>query len=148
MSEWWAIAMLLSGGLFAGGVVSIAWERLPAWNASDPFEFRAAFAYTLQRVDRLQPALAAVSLISTIGFAISADGGARTLAGLAAAGFGVILVGSGAWLVPLQRRLVAPRPEEAHVDTATLRRQWFRGHQIRATVALLSLTLSVVAVVS
>ena len=148
MSEWWAIAMLLSGGFFAGGVVSIAWERLPAWNASDPFEFGAAFAYTLRRVDRLQPALAVVGLISTIGFAISVDGGARILAGLAAAGFGVILVGSGAWLVPLQRRLVAPGPEQPHVETEKLRRQWFRGHRIRATVALLSLTLSVAAAVS
>lgn len=148
MSEWWAIAMLLTGGLFAGGVVSLAWERLPAWNGADPFEFRAAFAYTLRRVDRVQPALAVVGLISTVGFAISADGGARTLAGLAAAGFGVILGGSGAWLVPLQRRLVAPGPEEPQVDAEKLRRQWFRGHQIRATVALLSFTLAVVAVVS
>lgn len=89
-----------------------------------------------------------VGLISTIGFAISADGGARTLAGLAAAGFGLILVGSWAWLVPVQRRLGAPGPDEAQVDTEKLRRQWFRGHQIRAMVALLSFTLSVVAVVS
>lgn len=66
MSDWWAIAMLLSGGLFAGGALSIAWERLPAWNSADPFEFRSAFAHTLQRVDRLQPALAVLGLISTI----------------------------------------------------------------------------------
>jgi hypothetical protein len=148
MSDWLAIAMLLSGGLFAGGGLSLAWERLPAWKAVDPLEFRAAFAHTLQRADRLQPALAAVGLISTIGFAISADGGARTLAGLAAAGFGLILVGSGAWLVPLQRRLVARGPEEPQIDTEKLRRQWFQGHRIRATIALLSFTLSAVAVVS
>jgi hypothetical protein len=145
VSDWLAIAMLLSGGLFAGGVVSLAWERLPAWNGADPFEFRAAFAHTLQRVDRVQPALAVVGLISSIGFAISADGDARTLGGLAAAGFGLILVGSGAWLVPLQRRLVAG---EGQIDTDNLRRQWFRGHQIRAAVALLSFSLAVVAAVS
>jgi hypothetical protein len=117
-------------------VVSLAWERVPAWNGADPLEFRAAFAHTLQRVDRVQPALAVAGLISTIGFAISADGGARTLAGLAAAGFGLILVGSGAWLVPLQRRLVARGPEEPQVDTEKPRRQWFRGDQIRAAVGL------------
>lgn len=120
-----AIAKLLSGGLFAG-VVSLAWERLPAGNGADPFEFRAAFAYTLRRVDRVQPALAVVGLISTVGFAISADGGARTLAGLAAAGFGVILGGSGGLARP-QRRLVAPGPEEPQVDAEKPRRQWFRG---------------------
>jgi Domain of unknown function (DUF1772) len=148
MNDWWAIPMLFGGGLFAGGVVSIAWERLPAWQAADPLEFRAAFANTLRRVDRLQPALVVVTLISTIGFAISADGGARTLAGLASAGFGSVLVGSGAWLVPIQRRLVAPGSGESPADMEKLRRQWFRGHQIRAMVTLLSFTLTVVAVVS
>lgn len=109
-------------------------------------------SHTLQRVDRVQPALAVAGLISTIGFAISADGGARALAGLAAAGsaagFNLILVGSGAWLVPLQRRLVARGPEEPHVYTEKLRRQWVRGHQIRAAFGLLTFTLSVVAVAS
>jgi hypothetical protein len=55
MSEWLAIPMLLAGGLFAGGVVVIAWERVPAWLEADVSEFRMAFAYTLRRVDRLQP---------------------------------------------------------------------------------------------
>jgi hypothetical protein len=30
MRQWWAVPMLLSGGLFAGGVAVIAWERVPA----------------------------------------------------------------------------------------------------------------------
>jgi hypothetical protein len=56
MSQWWAVPMLLSGGLFVGGVVWIAWERVPAWRATDPVDFRSGFAHTLRRVDRLQPA--------------------------------------------------------------------------------------------
>jgi hypothetical protein len=106
MSQWWAAPMLRSGGLFAGGVVPIAWERVPAWRTSDLADFRTGFAYTLRRVDRLQPALLVVCAGSTIGFASSTGGAARTLALLAAGGLLVVLVGSVAWLVPIQRRLV------------------------------------------
>jgi hypothetical protein len=107
MSQWWAVPMLLSGGLFAGGVAAIARERVPAWRASDPVVFQTGFAHTLRRVDRLQPALLVGCLGSTIGFAASTGGAARTLAALAAGGLLVVLVGSVAWLVPIQRRLVA-----------------------------------------
>jgi hypothetical protein len=47
MSAWWALPMLLAGGLFAGGVLSIAWERIPAWRAADLPDFRIAFEHTL-----------------------------------------------------------------------------------------------------
>jgi hypothetical protein len=50
MSAWWALPMLLAGGPFAGGVLSIAWERIPAWCAADLPDFRIAFAQTFRRV--------------------------------------------------------------------------------------------------
>jgi hypothetical protein len=109
MSQWWAVAMLLSGGLFAGGVVAIAWERVPAWRATDLVDFRTGFAHPLRRVDRLQPALLVVCLGSAIGVASSTSGAARTLALLAAGGLLVVLVGSVALLVPIQQRLVCLR---------------------------------------
>jgi Domain of unknown function (DUF1772) len=148
MSAWWALPMLLAGGLFAGGVLSIAWERIPAWREADLPDFRIAFAHTLRRVDRLQPALLVVCLISTIGFALSEGGAARIAAVFAAAGNVIVLVGSGAWLVPLQRRLVASGPERPASELQKLRAQWLRGHLIRTVVALASLTLAVVAAVS
>jgi Domain of unknown function (DUF1772) len=148
MSEWFEILMLVTGGLFAGGVLLIAWERIPAWRESELSDFRGAFAHTLRRVDRLQPLLLVLALVSTIGFAIAAGGGGRAVAVVAAAGFLVILVGSGAWLVPLQRRLVASGAGEASSELERWRRQWFRGHMIRTVVALVSLALAVVAAVS
>jgi Anthrone oxygenase len=148
MSGWWAVPMLLGGGLFAGGVLSIAWERIPAWRESDFADFRAAFAETLRRVDRLQPALLAVCLISTIGFAFSEGGATRISAVIAAAGFLVVFVGSAAWLVPIQRRLVASGAERHAPELEELRARWVRGHLIRTVVALASLAIVVVAAVT
>jgi hypothetical protein len=98
-----------SGGLFAGGVMSIAWERAPAWRSTRISEFRVGFAHTLRRVDRLQPALLAISLVSALGFAFTTADAARTLAVLAAAGFLLILMGSVACWCRSRRRSSRPR---------------------------------------
>lgn len=148
MNNLLAVLMLLSGGLFAGGVASIAWERLPAWRSAELAEFRATFAHTLRRVDRLQPALLVVCLVSTIGFAVAAEGSARTTALLAAVGFFVILAGSGALLVPIQRRLVSAKANLSSAEAERLRRRWLRGHVIRTVLAVAALALAVVAAVA
>jgi Domain of unknown function (DUF1772) len=147
VSEAWAVVMLISAGLFASGVVPIAWERAPAWRAADAASFRVEFAHTLRRMDRLQPALLLVCLISSVGFAVSASGTARTLAGLAASCFAAVLVGSGAGLVPIQRRLVDPGSALTTADVERLRTRWLGGHLIRTVVALVAFALLVVAAV-
>jgi hypothetical protein len=134
MSRWWAMPMLLSGGLFVGGVVAIAWERVRAWRASDPVDFQSGFANTLRQLDRLQPALLVVCLGSAIAFASSTSGAARTLATLAAGGLLVVLVGSVDVLVPIQRRLVASESPPLSAVEA-LRARWCGGHLVRSAVA-------------
>ena len=148
MSQWFAIPMLFAGGLFTGAVTSIALERVPAWRATELSEFQTGFAYSLRRVDRVQPALLVVSLVSTIGFALSAEGTARASALLATACFLIVLVGSIAWLVPVQRRLVSSGKEHPSQQLERLRNQWLRGHRIRTVVALIALSLAIVAAVS
>jgi hypothetical protein len=145
MNEFWTISMLISGGLFTGGVVAIAWERIPAWREAELLPFREAFAHTLRRMDRFQPVLVVTSLVSTIGFAIGANGAGRTLGIVGAAGFLLILAGSGAWLVPIQKRLVASRGGEPAAELERLKSQWLRGHLIRTAVAVAALTLAAVA---
>ena len=148
MREPWSIVMLISGALFAAGVVPIAWERAPAWRAADYGRFRVEFAYTLQRMDRLQPALLLVCLASSVGFAVSASGTTRILGGLAASCFVAILVGSAVGLVPIQRRLVHPGSDLSAADVERLRRRWIGGHLMRTVVAIVAVALLVVAAVA
>jgi Domain of unknown function (DUF1772) len=148
MREMWSIVMLISAALFAAGVLPIAWERAPAWRAADSARFRVEFAHTLRRMDRLQPVLLLVCLVSSVGFAVSASGAALALAGLAASCFLAVLVGSGAGLVPNQRRLVDPESDLSAADVERLRTRWLRGHLIRTAVALGAFVLLVVAAVA
>lgn len=87
-------------------------------------------------------------MVSAFGYALSVGGAARTLAVLTGAGFLIVLVGSAAWLVPIQRRLVAPGVERPPPELDKLRAEWLRGHIIRTVAALASFTLAVAAAVS
>jgi hypothetical protein len=143
VNEVWAIAMAVSGGLFAGGVVTIGWERVPAWRRMQLADFQVDFGHTLRRVDRLQPALLVICLASTIGFAVTAAAVARALAMFAAAGFLLILVGSVVWLIPIQR-MVKSGSQPPAADVNALRTRWLRGHLVR-TVAAVAFFIVVVA---
>jgi len=136
MKESWSIMTLISGALFAAGVVPIALERAPAWRAADHATFRAEFAHTLRRMDRLQPALLLACVASTTGFAVTASGTPRALAVLAASCFAAVLAGSTAGLVPIQRRLTDPQSDLSAADVERLRARWLSGHLIRTAIAL------------
>jgi hypothetical protein len=137
----WEIPMLVTGGLFAGVVAFVAWERIPAWRSMDAAEFQRHFRHSIHKADRLQPALLVVWLASTIGFAVATDGTAGALAAVAAVGLVVTLVGSGALLVPLQRRLLAGAVDDPEAG----RRRWYRGHLVRTALAVSSFVLVSVA---
>ena len=135
----WAILMVMSSGLFSGGVTLIAWERVPAWRALPLTQFRTQFATTIRIADRVQPALLLATIVTTIGFGLTANGAARTLAFAGAAGF-IVTLAASAVLVPLQRRIIASSGEETSVVEAMPRR-WFLGHFGRSALAVTSFFL-------
>ena len=111
--------------------------------------FKPADLTLLEKLKLLNwPFVLVVCLVSTVGFAVSSGGSARTPALAAAAGLAVVLGGSVAWLVPIQRRLVASDAGQSVPEFERLRAQWLRGHVTRTAVALASLILVVVAAVS
>jgi Anthrone oxygenase len=143
----WAILMLVSGGLFAGGALAIAWERIPVWRTMSPAQYVTDFAETIHRADRVQPALLVVAIVTALGFGIGASATARTLALIGAAGFIVTLIASVAVLVPLQRRIIAASPQPPDAIEA-MRRRWFTGHLGRSALAAACFTLAAVAAVA
>ena len=140
----WASPMLIAGGLFAGGAATFAWSRVPIWRRMPVQGFSGDFEETLRRTDKVQPALLVAAIVSAAGFALSADGLARVLALVGAAGFIVTLAASLAFLVPLQRRIIATPPAEAGAIDK-MRARWFRGHLGRSMLAVASFVAVAVA---
>ena len=140
----WASLMLIAGGLFAGGAATFAWSRVPIWRRMPVQGFIGDFEETLRRTDKVQPALLVAAIVSAAGFALTADGLARVLTSVGAAGFVVTLAASLAFLVPLQRRIVATPPAEAgSIDK--MRARWFRGNLGRSMLAVASFVAVAVA---
>jgi hypothetical protein len=140
----WASLMLIAGGLFAGGAATFAWSRVPIWRRMPVQEFIGDFEQTLRRTDKVQPALLVAAIVSAAGFGLTADGSARVLASVGAAGFVATLGASIAILVPLQRRIVATPPAEAkRIDE--MRARWFRGNLGRSMLAVVSFVAVAVA---
>ena len=140
----WAILMLVSGGLFSGGVTVFAWERVPVWRDLAVPRFKTEFATTIHMADRVQPALLVASIVTAAGFALTTSGAARTLAIVGLGGFVVTLVASAAVLVPLQRRIIASSQEQAAV-VEVMRLRWFRGHLGRSALGVASFVLVAIA---
>ena len=140
----WAIIMLVAGGLFAGGAASFAWSRVPIWGRMPVQGFIGDFQETLRRTDQVQPALLVVAIVSSAGFALTADGSARVLASVGAVGFVTTLAATLAILVPLQRRIVATPPVEAEAIDE-MRARWFRGNLGRSMLGVASLVAVAVA---
>jgi hypothetical protein len=140
----WASLMLIAGGLFAGGAATFAWSRVPIWRRMPAQEFVGDFEETLRRTDKVQPALLVAAIVSSGGFALTADGSARVLALAGTAGFVVTLAASIAILVPLQRSIVATPPAEAKAIDE-MRARWSRGHLGRSLLAVASFVAIAVA---
>ena len=140
----WASLMLIAGGLFAGGAATFAWSRVPIWRRMPVQGFIGDFEETLRRTDKVQPALLVAAIVSTAGFALTAEGSARVLASVGAAGFVVTLAASVAFLVPLQRRIIATPPAQAKA-IEKMRARWFRGNLGRSMLAAASFVAVAVA---
>jgi hypothetical protein len=139
-----ASVMMIAGGLFAGAAASFAWSRVPIWRRMPVQEFIGDFEQTLRRTDKVQPALLVAAIVSAAGFALTAEGWARVLALVGAAGFVAVLGASLAFLVPLQRRIVAMPPAEAKAIDG-MRARWFGGNLGRSMLGVLSFVAVAVA---
>jgi hypothetical protein len=138
----WSVFMLVASGLFAGGTV-IAATFMPSWRRMPVPQFRTDFARVIAVADKVQPALLLLALSATVVFAFRVEAAARWAALGSAAGLVVILVASGAVLVPVQRRIIGS--DDSAEVTRALRMRWVRGHLGRSAAAILSFSLAIAA---
>ena len=141
MSVWEAL-MVIAGGLFAGGGATFAWSRVPIWSRMPIPAFVEDFGQTLNRTDKVQPALLIVSIASAIGFAVTDDGAARVFAIIGAVGFAAVLAASLAVMVPLQRRITRDPGQEGIEE---MRQRWFQGNLGRSILSILAFIATAVA---
>ena len=133
----WAALMVIAGGLFAGGAATFAWSRVPIWRRMPVPQFVSDFAQTINWTDKVQPALLVAAIVSAVAFALTTDGSASTLAAVGVVGLVLTLAGSLAFLVPLQRRIIAS-PLERPEAIEEMRQRWFQGNLGRSVLAAVS----------
>jgi anthrone oxygenase-like protein len=142
----WTIVMLGAGGLFTGGTVWYAWERVWIWRRLSLPEYAVDFRRSLRKADPAMPILAVTCGAAAGTFASLTDGAARTLA-LAGTGLlAVILVGSIILAEPVNSQF-RRRPEGGvPPDAERLRRLWRRLHLVRTGLSVATLACLVTAV--
>jgi len=132
--------MIIFGGLFAGGVLTIAWDRLPAWRDMETKAFKADFGRTIRVADRLQPILLVGTILATGVFSLDKDGIVQVLAWMAAGGFAATLAASVTILMPLQQRILS-----TDEPITRMYAKWRQGHIGRTVLSLVSFTLLAVS---
>ena len=142
--NFWEAIMLAAGGLFAGGAATFAWSRAPIWRRMTPPQFIPDFEQTIDRTDKVQPALLVAAIVGTIGVVVTRDDVGRIFAIAAAVGFILSLVGSLAYLVPLQRKIIRT-PDDQGDAIQEMRLSWFQGNLGRSVVATVAFLCTVAA---
>jgi Domain of unknown function (DUF1772) len=140
------IVMLGAGGLFTGGVVWYAWERVWIWRRLTLAEYAVDFRRSVRKADPALPILLGISATAAAAFAWLSGGSARALALGGIGLLAVILVSSIVLAEPINSQF-RRRPEGVlPPDAERLRRFWRRFHLARTALAVGAFAMFVTAV--
>ena len=135
----WAIIMLAAGGLFTGGLVWYAWERVWIWRRLSLDQFAVDFRRSVRKADPAMPILLVVCGGAAGVFASFVEGGARTLALLGVGLLAVILVSSILVAEPINSQFRGRAEGTVPPEAERLRRVWRRFHLVRTGLGLAAL---------
>jgi|SRR5262245_1148028 len=140
------IVMLGSGGLFTGGVVWYAWERIWIWRRLGLTEYAVDFRRSLRKADPALPILLVICACAAAAFAWQTSGAGRILATAGIVPLAIILVSSIVLAEPINNQF-RRRPEGvAPPGAERLRLIWRRFHLIRTALAVVAFAFIVTAV--
>jgi Domain of unknown function (DUF1772) len=141
----WVILMLASGGLFTGGLVWYAWERVWIWRRLSLDEFAVDFRRSVRKADPAMPILLVVCGAAAGAFAFLTEGRPRTLSLLGVGFLAAILIGSLIIAEPINSQF-RRRPEGSVPPQAErLRRVWRRFHLLRTGLGIAALCCLIAA---
>jgi hypothetical protein len=140
------IVMLGAGGIFTGGIVWYAWERVWIWRQLTLLEYAIDFRRSLRKADPAMPILLVVCGTAAGAFAYVTNGTARALA-LAGIGLHALSLASPFVVAEPINSQFRRRPEGVvPPDAEQLRTVWRRFHLLRAALAVTAFYLLVIAV--
>jgi Domain of unknown function (DUF1772) len=140
------LVMLGASGLFTGGVVWYAWERVWIWRRLPLAAYAVDFRRSVRKADPALPILLVVSAVGAGAFASLTDGAGRTLALAGIALLAVILVSSIIFAEPINSQFRRLPEGTVPPDAEGLRRRWRRFHLVRTALAVAAFTALVTAV--
>jgi hypothetical protein len=139
------VVMLGAGGIFTGGIVWYAWERVWIWRRLTLLEYAIDFRRSLRKADPAMPILLVICAAAAAVFAWRADGSARSLAVAGIAVLATILVSSIVVAEPINSQFRRRAEGVVPPDAERLRRVWRRFHLVRTALAVAAFALLVVA---
>lgn len=140
------IVMLAAGGLFTGGVVWYAWERVWIWRRLTLREYAVDFRRSVRKADPALPILLVSCGAAAAAFASLTGGAARALASASIGLLAVILVSSIVVTEPINSQFRRCPEGVVPPDANHLRRLWRRFHLIRTALAVAAFAFLVTAV--
>jgi hypothetical protein len=143
LSAW---LMVAAGGLFSGGIVFVAVERLKLWQRMAVDQYVVDFRRSVW-ADPLMPILGMISELSAVVFALNSAARPATLAWLGTALIAAIIGSSTVIAEPVNSRFRELPEGQRPEGVEQLRIRWRRFHLARTSVALLSLTCLAAATV-
>ena len=130
------LVMLGAGGLFTGGVVWYAWERVWIWRRLTLPAYAIDFRRSVRKADPALPILLVTCAAGAGAFASLTDGAGRMLAVAGIALLTLILVSSIILAEPInsQFRRLPEGTVPPHAER--LRERWRRFHLVRTALAV------------
>jgi Domain of unknown function (DUF1772) len=140
------IVMLATGGLFTGGVVWYAWERVWIWRRLALAAYAVDFRRSLRKADPALPILLVICASAAGVFAWQTSDAARMLATAGIGLLAVILVSSIVVAEPINNQFRRCPEGGVPAEAERLRRVWRRFHLVRTALAVSAFAFLVTAV--
>jgi Domain of unknown function (DUF1772) len=140
------VVMLGAGGLFTGGVVWYAWERVWIWRRLTLPAYAVDFRRSVRKADPALPILLVICAAGAGAFASLTGGAGRMLAVAGVAVLAVILISSIIVAEPINSQFRRVPEGTVPPDAESLRRRWRRFHLIRTALAIAAFASFVTAV--